>query len=211
MSYYAADSRLNWNDEDSLCSSFFKSISGRVSTPTGSLSIRSYKVRGKGPGALERKLGADGIALVHINTPKTNLSGFFLFQAKKARGLSGSLRGAYSQCTKMLTHSAASYLLVLLEDEVKMVGAMAVGSYAPKSDPSLTDIPFVSFPRFVVEHVLRGVMLEPLNRAKILLTPDLREEIKHVISIVGGVNQQIADAIMKADRQLRELELDFEE
>ena len=86
MSSYAADSLLNWNDEDSLCASFFMSITGQVSTPTGNLNVRIYKVRGRGPGAPENKLGADGIALVQINTPNTRLSGFFLFQAKKAYG-----------------------------------------------------------------------------------------------------------------------------
>lgn len=211
MSSYAADSGLNWNDEDSLCACFFKSITGWVSTPTGNLNIRSYKTRGRGPGAPEKKIGADGIALVQINTPNTQLSGFFLFQAKKTYGLSGLLSGASAECEKMLNHTAASYLLVLLPDEVKMAGAMAVKSYTTGIDPHLTDIPFVNFPRFIVEHILQGVMLEPLDKAMSLLTPELKAEISHVITIVGGSNQHIEDAIMKVDFYINELELDVGE
>jgi hypothetical protein len=211
MSSYAADSGLNWNDEDSLCAEFFKSISGLLSTPAGDLIIRSYKTRGRGPGAAERKLGADGIALVQINTPSTQLSGFFLFQAKKAIAISSSLRGASDECIKMLDHTAASYLLVLLPTEVKMAGAMAVKSYVSGTDPHLTDIPFVNFPRFIVEHILQGVMMEPLDKAMELLTPELKKEISHVISIVGGNDQQIEEAMMKVDSYIRELELDIYE
>lgn len=205
---YAIDSRLNWSDEDSLCSCFFKAITGWVSTPAGNLNIRSYKTRGRGPGAPEKKLGADGIALVQINTPNTKLSGFFLFQAKKAYGLSGRLSGASNDCLKMLDHTAASYLLVLLPDEVKMVGAMAVKSYMASADPNLSDIPFVNFPRFIVEHILQGVMLEPTDKAASLLTPELKTEISHVMTIVGASDQHIEDAIIKVNSQINELELD---
>lgn len=126
MSAYASNSRLKWNDEDSLCEHFFASIGGTLTTPNGVLNLSSYKVRGRGPGAAEKKLGADGIGLVHIRTSNTNLTGFFLFQAKKSNLPSNILTGAKAECSKMLTHSAASYLLTLMPNEVKMVGAMAM-------------------------------------------------------------------------------------
>ena len=209
MSSYARDADLNWQDEDALCAQFIKSISGRTSTPAGDLQISGYKTRGRGQGAVEKKLGADGIALVQINTASTELSGFFLFQAKKAHSRRDTLRGSSSECKKMLTHTAASYLLVLLPDNVKMVGAMAVASYISHNDPHLADIPFVSFPRFIVEHLLQGIMIEPLDKSSEMLTPDLKKEILHIISITGGQGKRIKDANEKVTSYLRRLELDI--
>lgn len=212
MSSYATDSQLYWNDEDSLCACFFKSITGWLSTPTGNLKIRSYKTSGRGPGATEKKLGADGIALVQIEAPKTQLSGFFLFQAKKAKNKCGLLSGAFTQCEKMLKYTAASYLLVLLPQEVKMAGAMAVNSYNTGNDPHLTDIPFVSFPRFIVEHILQGVMLEPMEKAMLdIQTQKFKEEISHILTIVGGNNKNIEEAITKVDYYMNRLDLDVNE
>ena len=55
----------------------------------------------------------------------------------------------------MLNHSAAGSLLTLLPTEVKMVGAMAVHA-TTGVEPALNDIPFLGFPRFLVEHLLRN-------------------------------------------------------
>ena len=121
------------------------------------------------------------------------------------------LTGASSECEKMLNYTAASYLLVLLPYEVKMVGAMAVKSYVNGIDPHLNDIPFVNFPRFIVEHLLQGVMLEPLDKALSLLTPELKAEISHIITIVGGDNRHIEEALMNVESYIKELDLDVDE
>jgi hypothetical protein len=80
---YAIDAMLKWADEDALCEHFFSCIRGTLKTPTGILTVKSYKTRGRGPGAAEKKLGADGICIVDIVTPNISLKGFFLFQAKR--------------------------------------------------------------------------------------------------------------------------------
>lgn len=203
---YGASADLKWSDEDTLCEHFFSSISGHLKTPTGELRVSSYKTRGRGPGAPEKKLGADGICLVNVATPHADLNGFFLFQAKKAERLTDHLRQSSNECAKMLKHSAASYLLVLMRREAHMAGAMAVHSHK-SSDPPLHAIPYVSFPRFAVEHLLHGIMLEPLNSAASLLSPDLREEIKHVVTIVGASADAMAEAQKVAEMELDRLGL----
>ena len=92
-----------------------------------------------------------------------------------------------------------------------MVGAMAVTSYVSGTDPHLTDIPYVNFPRFIVEQILQGVMMEPLEKASKMLTPELKKEISHVVSIVGGRDQHIKESRMKVESHIRELEFDIDE
>lgn len=206
---YAIDAELKWSDEDALCEHFFSCIRGTLSTPTGDLTLKTYKTRGRGPGAAEKKLGADGIGIVNIETPNTLLRGFFLFQAKKAVSLSDSLRGASGECSTMLTHTAASYLLTLMPAEAKMVGAMAVHSCTVK-DPSLQEVPFISFARFAVEHLLQGVMLEPMSRAGSILSLELRSEIKHVVGVVGRGPDRTTQALKLLQLDLQELGLQVE-
>jgi hypothetical protein len=166
-------------------------------------------VRGRGPSAPEKKLGADGLGIVSIKTAGADLEGYFLFQAKKAAGNSSSLRGSKSECTKMLFHSPASYLLVLMPSEVKMVGAMAVDAIQV-GDPSLHELPFVSYPRFITEHVLHGLMLEPLKSLRKTMTSDLQAEIKYVIAISGGTARTVEQAMLSLDKELRDLDLEFD-
>jgi hypothetical protein len=160
---YAVDAMLKWADEDALCEHFFSCMRGTLTTPNGDLTVKSYKTRGRGRGAAEKKLGADGICIVDIATSNTALKGFFLFQAKKATSLSDTLRGASAGCSTMLSHTAASYLLTLMPTEAKMVGAMAVHS-CTRVDPPLNEVPYLNFARFAAEHLLQGIMLEPMNR-----------------------------------------------
>ena len=204
---YAADAMLKWADEDTLCEHFFSCIRGTLSTPTGDLTVKSYKTRGRGPGAAEKKLGADGICIVNIETPTTSLNGFLLFQAKKAHYLSDSLRGASGECSTMLSHTAASYLLALMPAETKMVGAMAIHS-CMRNDPSLNEVPYVSFPRFAAEHLLQGIMLEPMHRLRDLLTPELRKEIKIVVGLLGRGPDQTAEALKLLEMEIQALGLD---
>lgn len=206
---YAIDAMLKWADEDALCEHFFSCIRGALKTPAGVLTVKSYKTRGRGPGAAEKKLGADGICIVDITTPNTNLKGFFLFQAKKAKLLTDKLSGAQVECSKMLSHTAASYLLTLMPDEAKMVGAMAVHS-CTRGDPALKEVPYVSFARFAGEHLLQGIMLEPMHRLRDLLSPDLRAEINIVIGILGRERDQTSTALNSLQRDIQELGLDAE-
>lgn len=206
---YAVDAQLKWADEDALCEHFFSCIRGTLVTPNGNLTVRSYKTRGRGPGATEKKLGADGICIIDIATPSTVLKGFFLFQAKKAASLSDTLRGATAECTTMLSHTAASYLLTLMPTEAKMVGAMAVHSCS-RADPPLNEVPYVSFARFATEHLLQGIMLEPINRLRSLASPELRAEIKMVVGILGRREDQIAEALTSLQTEIQALDLDLE-
>ena len=206
---YAVDAMLKWADEDALCEHFFSCIRGTLATPTGDLTIKNYKTRGRGPGAAEKKLGADGLCIVDINTPNTRLSGFFLFQAKKAHLLSDTLRGASRECSNMLSHTAASYLLTLMPTDAKMSGAMAVHS-CTRVDPPLNEIPYVSFARFAAEHLLQGIMLEPMNRLRDLVSPDLRAEIKIVVGVLGRGPDQTAEALKLMQMEIQALGLDVE-
>ena len=205
---YAREADLKWGDEDTLCEHFYKAIGGQLTTPTGQLKIASYKTRGRGPAAPEKKLGADGICLVNINTQHASLKGFFLFQAKKTRKLTLSLRDSSTECTTMLLHTAACYLLVLMPREVKMAGAMAVQS-CRKKDPALNRIPFVSFLRFAVEQLLHGLMLEPFSKAIDLFTGDLRDEIKHVLTVVGSAPDAMAEAQRITEAELSQLRFEL--
>jgi len=106
----------------------------------------------------------------------------------------------------MLSHTAASYLLVLMRREVHMAGAMAVHSYT-KKDPPLNAIPYVSFPRFAVEQLLHGLMMEPISNSARVLTPDLRAEIIHVVTVVGAGPDAMVEAQKVAELQLSQLGL----
>lgn len=209
MEKYAVNSRLKWNDEDSLCECFFESIAGQLKTPSGTLHLRNYKIRGRGAGAPEKRIGADGIGLVSLKTDHIDLTGFFLFQAKKADSKTDYLRSAKSECLKMLGHSAASYLLVLLPAEVKFVGAMAVGSVSGDS-PRLRSLPSVGFPRFLIEYVLSGIMLEPLNKLRSTISSELASELAHVFAIIGGEDHQREAGWDKLKVELKELGMDVE-
>jgi hypothetical protein len=183
---YQARSGLKFRDEDVLTESFFSAISTKLNplaTAAGRLEIDAYKIRGRGPGADEKSIGADGIGLVHVDTASTCLSGFFLFQAKKASARWDTLEHSVAQCTRMLSHTPASYLLALLPQEVNLVSAMAIVSVQGR-DPSLLDVPFVSFPRFFVEHLLHGLMLEPLTNLKASVSPELAKEIRYLVTAV---------------------------
>lgn len=197
MGAYGAEADLKWEDEDTLTEHFFKSVSGELITTTGKLKISSYKTRGRGPAAAEKKLGADGICIVNIQTAIASLHGFFLFQAKKVERSKNALCDSSKECSTMLSHTAASYLLVLMRREAHMAGAMAVHSHK-KKDPPLNSIPYVSFPRFVDEQLLHGLMLEPMFNSSRILTPDLTKEIRHVLTIVGSR----ADAMLEAQKNV---------
>jgi hypothetical protein len=206
---YSAAAKLKWADEDALCEHFFSCIRGTLSTAAGDLTVASYKVRGRGRGAAEKRLGADGICIVDIFTPTTRLRGFFLFQAKKATSLSDKLRGASLECSTMLSHTAASYLLTLMPSDAKMSGAMAVHSCAYK-DPSLIDVPYVSFARFAAEHLLQGIMLEPFDRLRDFDSEHLSAEIKLVVGILASVDNQRADALRRVEEEIEALGLQVE-
>jgi hypothetical protein len=183
---YQARSGLKFRDEDVLTESFFSAISTKLNqlqTAAGRLEIDAYKIRGRGPGADEKPIGADGIGLVHVDTASTFLSGFFLFQAKKVFARWDTLKHSVAQCRRMLSHTPASYLLALLPQEVNLVSAMAIVSVRG-GDPSLRDVPFVSFPRFFVEHLLHGLMLEPLDKPKATVPPEVAREIRYVVTVV---------------------------
>ena len=201
---YGAGADLKWADEDALCEHFFQSIGGDLKTPTGELRVTSYKIRGRGPAAPEKKLGADGIALVNIRTANASLNGFFLFQAKKSERITLGLRDSTAECKAMLSHTAASYLLVLMRREVHMAGAMAVHAYK-KKDPPLRAIPYVSFPRYAVEQLLHGLMLEPISNGGRILTPELRKEIGHVVTIVGSTVDAMQEAQKLSDIEFSQL------
>jgi hypothetical protein len=206
---YAAGAEGAWNDEDTLCEHFLRSISGVLNTPTGQLQINRYKTRGRGPGAPEKKLGADIICLVNIQTSNAFLNGFCLIQAKKAKLLKDCLHKVSHDADVMLSQTAASYVMVLMPTEVTMSGAMAVHS-SRKKDPSLTEFPYVSFPRFAVEQLLNGLMLEPLTSHRRVLTPELKAEVEHILMIVGGSKHAAAEGRSVAERQLAELGLDID-
>jgi hypothetical protein len=161
---YGRRSDHAWAEEDALCESFMAAISGAVETPAGRIEVTGHKVRGRGSESAEGRLGADGLGLVRIHTSDVNLDGFFLFQAKKAETKKDPLHKVRAQCTTMLSHTAASHLLVLMRHTVVVAGAMAVRA-ASVLHPSLRRIPYVSFTMFVVEQLLRGLMLAPLEEA----------------------------------------------
>lgn len=109
----------------------------------------------------------------------------------------------------MLTHTAASYLLTLMPTEATMVGAMAVHS-CTRNDPSLNDVPFISFPRFAAEHILHGIMLEPMHRLHDIIPPELSSEIKFVVGFIGQASNRIAEADSLIQMEIQELGLDID-
>jgi hypothetical protein len=206
---YAAGAEKAWSDEDTLCEHFLGSISGVLHTPTGQLQIDRYKIRGRGPGAPEKKLGTDIICLVNIQTENALLNGFCLIQAKKARTFTDRLKKVSHEADVMLRQTAASYVMVLMPTQVTMSGAMAVHS-SKKKDPSLTQFPYASFPRYAVEQLLNGLMLEPLASHRRVLTPELKAEVQNILMIVGASNQAAAQARSVAESQLTELGFDID-
>ena len=215
VALYSKRSALKWNDEDSLVECLFSAISTTLITDAGRLDIDSYKIRGRGPKAPEKAIGADGIGIVHIENDSTSLSGFFLFQAKKVESQSASIRDASSQCGKMLQQSSASYLLALGHRDVSLVSAIAVTSLRSGS-LKLNNVPYVSFRRFVVEQLLRGLMLQPMGQLHLAVPPDLRSELRHVLTIIGGRDQEargagVGELLADFDFELDRNEWDDEE
>lgn len=208
--HYSRGSRYSWNDEDYLCGHFFSSISGDCAFDFGHFNLNSYKLRGRGPSAPEKKIGADGIGIVVLKYDYISLKGFFLYQAKKAENTTDPLTKSKMECDVMLTHTPASYLLVLMPSDVKMVGAMAV-SANNKNSPSLNDLPFLGYSRFVVEHLLHGIMLEPLEKFRPTLSADINKEIKRITTIVGGDKKYIKDVEAQLTEKLSDLNLQQED
>lgn len=208
--HYARSSRLCWADEDYLCGHFFSSISGNCAFDFGHFNLNSYKLRGRGPSAPEKKIGADGIGIVVLKCKYISLKGFFLYQAKKAEYTTDPLTKSKEECDVMLTHTPASYLLVLMPDDVKMVGAMAVSANNIKS-PSLNQLPFLGYSRFVVEHLLHGIMLEPLEKFRPTLSADINKEIKRITTFVGGDKEYIETVERQLIEKLSDLDLQQEE
>jgi len=180
---YAARATLKWNDEDTLCESFVSAIAGSIVTTAGEFSIDSYKVRGRGPQADEKRMGADGIGLVSVRTQTTDLKGFFLFQAKKG-DLREKLGDARAQCERMLGHSAASHLIVLGRDNVRVAGAMAVVATAA-TGPRLGTVPYCSFRHFVSDQLLRGLMVAPLEPPAGWFADGFASQVRYILAIRG--------------------------
>jgi hypothetical protein len=96
-----------------------------------------------------------------------------------------------------------------MPNEAKMVGAMAVHSCTQK-DPALNEVPFVSFARFAAEHLLQGIMLEPRDRLRNIVSPELRGEINIVLGILGREGDQADTALKLLEIDIQELGLDVE-
>lgn len=209
MKNYAASSMSCWADEDFLCGHFFSSISGSCTFGLGEFKVGNFKIRGRGPSAPEKKIGADGIGIIDLKYPDISLKGFFLYQAKKAVDQRAYLGKAKEECSVMLTHTPASYLLVLMPAEVKMVGAMAVNANL-KTSLCLNDLPFVNYPRFIIEHILHGIMLEPYANLRPTLSLDVSNEIKHISTFVGGSKKYIDEAEKIIKEEIRGLDWKIE-
>ena len=69
-------------------------------------SLRHRKFRGRGPGATEKKLGADGVIELTLDSPSGSRSKSMLFQSKM-EGSSGA-RGLVEQCAKLSTWREAA-------------------------------------------------------------------------------------------------------
>jgi hypothetical protein len=182
MEKYSRDAPYAQADEDSLTQAFISAISGEFKYQNLTVHLRGYKTRGRGPNATEKKLGADGLGIVYIETSDIQLHGFFLFQAKKSLDTTDNLGiTAKAQCQMMLSHTAASHLLVLRPDKVSFVGATAVVSSV--SDLSLVGLPYIGFPSFFKEILLHSFMLAPLEDGLFEKYPDLSNEIRHILAI----------------------------
>jgi len=80
---YGKESRWMENDEDALCAILFSCLSGRLSTDAGDININSYKVRGRGPRAKEKKIGADNLVVLRIGTNQST-KGFLSSSGKES-------------------------------------------------------------------------------------------------------------------------------
>ncbi len=210
MKKYAQRSNWAFFDEDSLCEAFLSAVSGNITTPTASFSISGYKVRGRGPNAPEKKLGADGIGIFRLDTAEVSLSGFFLYQAKKTAKASIALSNVCSQSKNMLLHSSASQVMILMPKTVVFVGAMAA-SAVKIGDPSLQELPYNSFPQFIVEQMLRGLMLAPLHEIQAICSQDLRTEINHILVLVASEPEHLENVKDQVVLDIADLNLDVEE
>jgi hypothetical protein len=208
MVNYASEAPHAYADEDSLCETLFRCLGRQpVKTDGGSLQFIGHKVRGRGPAAPEKKLGADGLWIVDIETPEASLHGFLLYQAKKTPSRSCSL-GARSQCDLMLSHTAASVLWALSPSDVRVAGAMAVAA-CKGTACSLDHIPNTSFLKFVLLQMLRGHMLAPISAIS-SLQPLLSSELRYALSLIGGSEDRVQMAVSRVRGQLSELGLELE-
>lgn len=183
---YGRCAQWAWNDEDSLCELFLGALRKTSVAVAGStFRLNGYKVRGRGAGAGEKKLGADGLGVVRVRTATTTLNGFFLFQAKKCEKTSTRMPGVQGQSRTMLTHSAASVLMALLPNTVSIVSAMAAASHG-RTDPCLDELPYENFANFAVHQLLHGFVLAPLDGSPFLKDRELLSQVKYVMTIIGA-------------------------
>ncbi len=75
--------------------------------------------------------------------------------------------------------------------------------------PSLRQLPHTGFPVFVVEQLLRGLMLAPLD-PNVFYSTDLRREIRYVLSVSTSPEDQ-RDEFPAIVEQLRELGFEEDE
>jgi len=199
---YSVNSAFAWADEDSLCQLFLTEVGRRPARAPGlDVQLQGYKTRGRGGGAGEKKLGADGLGVVRIETTHARVDGFFLFQAKKSSAQDTPLDRVREQSLTMLSHTSSSIVLVLCPGTVEVVSAMAVASHN-KPQPRLSDVPYEDFARFVTDKLLRGFAMAPLDSAAFLQDAALRGEIKQVLAIVAAEAHNIAAASVAVQQRL---------
>jgi len=71
--------------------------------------VRYKKFRGRGPGAFEKRSGADGIFQVEVNNSLTIRFKGLLFQAKKGRDLNGNLVEQVASMERIATNGSAVF------------------------------------------------------------------------------------------------------
>lgn len=144
-SYFAAARDLSWRigraigdtlrDRDEGMfrhePSFTDRMLGRISAVSnfGSNDIKWFGVTltSSGRNSQESKFGADFMVVLNVALPGLHLVKGFLAQAKIVRGRqSRSGRTLVKQCQKMLDVTAAAFVFLYLDDDVRVVPAIAV-------------------------------------------------------------------------------------
>lgn len=123
-------------------------------------SLRDFQVKGirwkaktltdRGPGAQERRYGADFMGVLNISLPEFSVCKGFLAQAKLVRdGDSGDLDDLKAQCEAMLRLSPDSFVFLYGHKGVRVVPAISVLS----ADVDPVELYSRSAQRFYEEHL----------------------------------------------------------
>ena len=200
------------DDEDTLTGDLGATLRTRPSIVTSNgetwmWRVRYKKFRGRGPGALERPTGADGIFQIEVTRGDEKHFKGLLFQAKKAGTTDGRLAAQVERMEGLASGGSA-----IFEYGPNAYRAATGHAYLTAGSPSLRSkgAPLQSLSSFLGDSFLpcgtglRGMYYDALRALLLLPTgPAIRIPIRHRIVVEAELRNDQAVAVRSNNRSQR--------